>query len=72
MQWLEDQLNRIILSRILKMRMLNKMSQSKISKTSENKVEADIQKMDAQSKISLFLIFIILTIKTNVLGLEVK
>ena len=48
--WLEDQLNRIILSRIMKMSMFSKISSNKVPNISVTKVEEDVKKMDSKSK----------------------
>lgn len=53
-QWLEDQLNRIILSRMMKMSMFNKISENKVPSISVTKVEEDVQKMDSKSRLLIF------------------
>jgi len=58
-KWLEDQLNRIILSRIMRMRMLSKIEQTpkeEMPKITINKVQEDVDKMDSKRKSFRFIL----------------
>lgn len=50
-RWIEDQLNRIVLSRILKLSLFTKMKETEnVPNITINKVEQDVDKMDSKGK----------------------
>jgi hypothetical protein len=49
-QWAEDQLNRMILSRMLKISMMNKIEKNKVPSITVSKVEEDVKNMDSKRK----------------------
>jgi hypothetical protein len=61
-KWVEDQLNRLILSRMLKISMMNKIEQNIVPDITVSKVEEDVEKMNSERKIileNMFIVFLV-------------